>query len=49
MSLSINPLIVIVPAWIAGLSLLGIARLIKHRAEKRLKVATIPVQNENQL
>ena len=49
MSFNINPLIVIVPAWIAGLSLLGIARLVKYRAEKRLKPAIVPVRNDNQL
>ena len=46
MSINLNPLIVIVPAWIAGVSLVAIARIIKYRAEKRLKPATVPVRND---
>ena len=46
MSIDINPLFAIVPALIAAVSLLGIARIIKHRAEKKLKPATVPVRND---
>lgn len=45
MSINLNPLMVIIPAWIASMSLLGLARIIKKRAEKRIKPATIVVQN----
>jgi hypothetical protein len=47
MSINLNPLFVIVPAWIVGMSLLGIARMVKQRAEKQLKPATVHIRNDH--
>jgi hypothetical protein len=45
MTLSLNFLYVLVPAWFVGLSLIGIARLIKEKQSPKLKPLKI---NERQ-
>gem|GEM_PF-2602681 len=46
MTLSLNPLHVLVPAWFVGLSLIGIARLIKQKRSAQLNPVRIKARQD---
>jgi hypothetical protein len=46
MTLSLNPLHVLVPAWFVGLSLIGIARLIKQKRSAQLDPVRIKARQD---